>query len=82
MPITQSIQRIIQITSSGYFLAPYTILMRHYFEHLSDKDECMEGEDDCDVNANCINTAGSFECECVEGYRQINDGREGNCRGK
>lgn len=31
-------------------------------------DECAEALDDCDVNATCTNTPGSFECECDPGF--------------
>ncbi|CAI8053536.1 Hemicentin-2, partial [Geodia barretti] len=38
-------------------------------------DECTNGPNDCDVNFECVNTPGSFTCECPTGY-EIN---EGNC---
>jgi hypothetical protein len=31
----------------------------------------------CDVNANCTNTEGGFECDCNDGYE--GEGSEGNC---
>ncbi len=45
-------------------------------------DECLENIHDCDVNANCINTAGSFECDCHNGYYNSGNGREGECHGR
>ena len=33
-----------------------------------DIDECIDETDDCDDNAICINTDGSFTCECESGY--------------
>ena len=33
-----------------------------------DIDECLTNGDICDVNADCSNTDGSFECECHEGF--------------
>ena len=33
-----------------------------------DIDECNEGTNLCDANANCINTNGSYECICNSGY--------------
>ena len=43
-----------------------------------DIDECTNGPNDCDVNFECVNTPGSFTCECPTGY-EIN---EGNCEGE
>ncbi|KAL9975104.1 hypothetical protein ACROYT_G012220 [Oculina patagonica] len=39
----------------------------------SDIDECGKGSHECDVNANCTNTVGSYNCTCKEGY--AGDGR-------
>jgi cysteine-rich repeat protein len=33
-----------------------------------DIDECAAGTDDCDANATCSNTVGSFKCMCNSGY--------------
>jgi MYXO-CTERM domain-containing protein len=38
-----------------------------------DINECAAGTDDCDPFAFCINTIGSHECTCDEGY--TGDGR-------
>ena len=36
---------------------------------VSDMDECKQGTDNChDTLAECINTDGSFKCQCIEGY--------------
>ena len=40
---------------------------------LADVDECRTEANDCDFNARCYNTEGSFECRCNPGYR--GDGR-------
>lgn len=37
-------------------------------ETCTDIDECAEGTDDCDANASCTNTPGSFTCVCNAGY--------------
>ncbi len=35
---------------------------------LSDVDECINESHDCDANAECANTVGSFTCTCNAGY--------------
>ena len=34
----------------------------------ADIDECVSGEDDCDVNAECTNTDGGYNCSCRQGF--------------
>ena len=45
--------------------------------YLADIDECETMMDNCDENADCINTDGSFECVCNPGY--TGDGKD--CEG-
>ena len=47
------------------------------FVVLTDDDECTGGEANCDRNAKCINTLGSYKCDCVPGY----SGDGYTCRG-
>ena len=41
-------------------------------------DECVLNNSSCHANATCNNTAGSYVCECDEGY----SGDEFNCTGR
>ena len=34
----------------------------------TDIDDCAEGLANCSSDAECINTPGSFECVCLEGF--------------
>ena len=43
-----------------------------------DVDECITGNHDCDVNADCTNTVGGHNCTCREGFG--GDGR--SCTGR
>ena len=42
-----------------------------------DINECASQEALCNLNANCVNTAGAFECTCKEGF--VEDGND--CKG-
>ena len=48
----------------------YSVYLNFLFEFfLPDIDECKSEIHDCDVNANCINTLGSYNCSCWPGYK-------------
>lgn len=42
---------------------------------LADVDECATGNGNLCRNGQCINTVGSFQCQCNEGYEVAPDGR-------
>ena len=43
-------------------------------------DECALGQHNCDVNADCTNTADNFTCSCKPGY--LGNGTIGTCTGR
>lgn len=44
----------------------YCFILIHFFK--KDVNECDEGKSNCDVDADCIDTVGSFYCNCTTGY--------------
>ena len=48
------------------------------FIFYADIDECSLAQHTCDSNANCINTKGSFNCTCSNGF----EGNGSYCKGK
>ena len=44
-----------------------------------DLDESANGTHDCDVNAECNNTLGSYKCTCKDGCRGNGTKCKGNC---
>lgn len=51
----------------------------HYLQYFVDINECNSTTtNDCDeASQNCVNTEGSFECNCKDGFRKVGD----NCQG-
>lgn len=45
----------------------------------SDIDECTKGTDNCHINADCINTYGSYTCQCQAGYTGNGETCYGKC---
>ena len=44
----------------------------------ADIDECVIGEHNCSENANCTNTHGSYECQCLSSF--VGDGHQCSCK--
>ncbi len=53
-------------------------LQNFLFLTIPDNNECTLDTHNCDTNANCSNTAGSFTCACNIGYT----GNGTSCSGK
>ena len=45
----------------------------------ADINECDEHKDDCDTNADCTNTVGSYTCACKTGYTGNGKSCNGTC---
>ena len=52
---------------------------RCFFFNSQDLDECADGTHNCDVNAECNNTRGSYNCKCKDGFRGNGTKCTGNC---
>jgi hypothetical protein len=73
----EGIAQVLNIPKSLNHSRPVCNITHSYFL-LSDIDECSnESTNDCDVNANCTNSPGSYNCQCRDGH--IGDGK--NCSG-
>ena len=45
--------------------------------YMTDIDECLNGTHTCDSGAECVNTEGSFLCNCPVGYQSNGESCEG-----
>jgi len=54
-------------TVMGWNACNFRCHKRCYFYH-TDINECSDRSNDCNENANCTNTVGSFTCSCKRGY--------------
>ena len=46
----------------------YTLCVKYHIFSIQDVDECVLDMDECDKNAVCINSVGSYNCTCGFGY--------------
>ena len=63
-----------------------TVWMVCYVAHLvpvliADIDECILSLDNCSPLQECVDTPGSFVCNCLAGYTRL-DGQDGRCIGE
>lgn len=65
------------VRCSNKMILPELLIML-YLDICSDVNECERRTDDCVGNMNCINTNGTFICECKKGYIES----ESTCKGK
>lgn len=47
-------------------------VMLRYSDVFTDVDECLELPQTCDGVGQCVNILGSYQCNCPQGYRQVN----------
>lgn len=50
------------------------VILRCFLDTIIDMNECDRGDHQCDRNAECMNTEGSYECKCRNGYE--GDGKQ------
>ena len=55
--------------NAGFVSSQLNCLFEGFFEiFMLDIDECANNTDNCDMNAYCNNTVGSYNCTCYPGY--------------
>ena len=66
------------MSGEGSSFCLYAYYIDIFKSAIADIDECAENEtNECDINANCTNTEGSYNCACRIGFR----GNGKNCTG-
>lgn len=54
--------------SGVYSFSPQKNATFEACKYLVDVDECVDGSHTCDEIATCVNTEGSYKCNCPHGY--------------
>lgn len=49
-------------------LTKIATMYSHWHDSDIDINECQLGTDNCDINSDCVDIAGSFNCTCHHGY--------------
>ena len=70
--------REMDLLAQVYIKKQFECHRNHTSFKFADINECSTGADNCHANARCINTAGSYRCQCRPGYT----GNGFICRGK
>ena len=76
-PVTQGTQEMVKLAQvhcsvlilTRFREADCRAVIGDVIQNISvDIDECLTDQDDCNSNATCANTPGSFVCACLEGF--------------
>ena len=59
---------LVWVRTHSYELSQHICIFDLFYPFCVDIDECVTGPHNCNENANCTNTNGSFTCQCKEGY--------------
>ena len=65
---------------SLFSLRAYDTFFSKFLSACEDFNECEGMNNNCDTNAVCMNSPGTFSCRCNSGFR--GDGTSGNCHGE
>lgn len=78
--VSQAMEQFVQVcVNYDRFLCLH--VANNYFSSL-DIDECNTGSSVCDINADCLDTDGSFVCSCKTGYSGDGMSCNGNIKSK
>lgn len=66
----ESVWYVFMCLCHGLWLIVFVML--RYSDVFTDVDECLELPQTCDGVGQCVNILGSYQCNCPQGYRQVN----------